>query len=129
MSSRIAIAAAILMSIIIPNLLSIPEEKVQYSSVLLGFPIGTDEKYFSDVASIAVDSKDNVYVAVGSSTDGTDYTQKFDSNGVFVTSWGSRVKDAAEGQFSQPTDIAVDSRGYVYYSSNSPIVEVCAPRE
>jgi DNA-binding beta-propeller fold protein YncE len=38
--------------------------------------------------------------------------QKFDSNGTFVTQWGSF--GSADGQFGYPWDIAVDSSGYVY---------------
>ena len=38
--------------------------------------------------------------------------QKFDSNGNFITKWGS--PGTGNGQFCQPTDIAVDSFSNVY---------------
>ena len=38
--------------------------------------------------------------------------QKFDSDGTFITEWGS--EGSAEGQFNKPSDIAIDSSGNVY---------------
>ena len=46
----------------------------------------------------------------------TDYSldriQKFDSNGTFITKWGSEGSD--DGQFDGPKGIAIDSSGNVY---------------
>jgi DNA-binding beta-propeller fold protein YncE len=38
--------------------------------------------------------------------------QKFDSNGKFIMTWGS--KGSGEGQFLKPECIAVDSSDYIY---------------
>ena len=38
--------------------------------------------------------------------------QKFNSNGTFITKWGSN--GSADGQFNDPQGVAVDSSGNVY---------------
>ena len=43
---------------------------------------------------------------------GFNHIRKFDSNGKFITSWGSR--GSGEGQFVVPESIAVDSMGNVF---------------
>jgi DNA-binding beta-propeller fold protein YncE len=64
--------------------------------------------YFNGPVGIAVDSSGCVYVA--------DYwnarIQKFDSNGNFITKWGS--EGTGDGEFDDPAGIAVDSSGCVY---------------
>ena len=40
--------------------------------------------------------------------------QKFDSNGKYITKWGS--KGGGDGQFVGPDDIAVNSSGNLYVS-------------
>jgi hypothetical protein len=57
---------------------------------------------------IAVDSSGNVYVIDTWNKN----IQKFDSNGVFITKWGSN--GSADGQFNGPSGIAADSSGSVY---------------
>ena len=42
--------------------------------------------------------------------------QKFNSNGTFITKWGS--KGTADGQFNFPDGIAVDSSGNVYVADD-----------
>jgi tripartite motif-containing protein 71 len=49
-----------------------------------------------------------VYVA----DDGNNRIQKFDTKGIFITMWGS--KGTGDGQFDDPTSVAVDSSGNVY---------------
>ncbi|HZO11008.1 MAG TPA: SBBP repeat-containing protein, partial [Nitrososphaeraceae archaeon] len=43
---------------------------------------------------------------------GNDRIQLFDSNGTFITKWGT--SGAGDGQLDQPTGIATDSSGNVY---------------
>jgi DNA-binding beta-propeller fold protein YncE len=38
--------------------------------------------------------------------------EKFDSNGKFITKWGS--VGSGNGQFNEAQDIAIDSAGHVY---------------
>ena len=62
---------------------------------------------------VAIDPKtSNVYVA--------DFynnrIQKFDSNGTFITSWGS--SGTGNGQFNDPSDVAIDSSGNVYVTDS-----------
>ncbi len=52
--------------------------------------------------------------------------QKFDSNGNFITKWGS--EGLANGQFQEISSIAVDSSGNVYVAdSNNHRVQVFSP--
>ena len=57
-----------------------------------------------------MDSEGYVYV----SDNGNHRIQKFDSEGRFVTKWGSFGSE--NGELSGPTGLAVDSRGNVYVS-------------
>jgi len=63
---------------------------------------------FNFPTDIAIDSKDNVYVA----DSGNNRVQKFDSNGTFITEWGSH--GSTKGQFIIPEEIAIDSKDNVY---------------
>lgn len=60
---------------------------------------------------------DNVYVTDPQEDPGCSHQPrvlKFDSNGNFITKWGSYGEDA--GQFKVPEHLAVDSEGRVYVS-------------
>jgi len=63
---------------------------------------------FDGPGGIAVDSSGNVYVA----DSGNNRFQKFNSDGKYLTQWGSQGSE--NGQFNYPTDAAVDSSGNVY---------------
>jgi len=64
---------------------------------------------------IAVDDEGNVYVTDYSATSfaySTTSIQKFDSNGVFLSKWGSY--GSGNGQLYNPHGVATDSAGNVY---------------
>ena len=65
------------------------------------------EEYYI-TQDIVTDSKDNVYVADFY----TDRIQKFDSNGNFLTEWGS--EGVFPGQFRGPSGIAINSHDEIY---------------
>lgn len=63
-----------------------------------------------DEGIVAVDSEDNVYVG-----DNDNYRiEKFDSNGKYLTQWGTR--GTGDGQFTEIADIAIDDQNNVYVS-------------
>ena len=57
-----------------------------------------------------MDALGHIYVVDRSN----DRIEKFDSNGTFITAWGSL--GTSNGQFNEVTDVTVDSAGYVYVS-------------
>jgi DNA-binding beta-propeller fold protein YncE len=81
---------------------------------------------------IVLDKYDNVYVTDPQSDPGCSQQPrvlKFDSEGKFITKWGSFGKE--DGQFQDPEHLAVDSEGNVYVSDRkrddiqkfSPVIE------
>ncbi|MBL8057018.1 MAG: SMP-30/gluconolactonase/LRE family protein, partial [Anaerolineales bacterium] len=80
--------------------------------------LGTGAGQFDLTSGVAVDADGNVYVTDGQnlSRPGTSplnqRVQKFTSEGVFVTQWGS--SGGLAGEFYQPDGIAVDPAGEVY---------------
>jgi len=64
--------------------------------------------------AVATDSSGNVYVVDG----GNNRIQKFNSNGSFITKWGSGSYGYADGYLFSPAGIAVDSSGNVYVTDN-----------
>jgi DNA-binding beta-propeller fold protein YncE len=61
-------------------------------------------------SDVAFDGQGNIFVADGHGANAR--IAKFDRDGRFLLSWGSRGSDA--GQFNVPHSIATDARGYVY---------------
>ncbi len=82
---------------------------------------GSGDGQFSFPSGLAVDSKDNIYVA----DTGNHRIQKFDVSGNFLTKWGS--EGSGDGQFSSPSGVAVDSQGNVYVADtgNHRIQKFC----
>lgn len=71
---------------------------------------------FSSPEGVAVDDRGSIYVADSNN----DRIQKFDSNGNFIEQWGGQCwvlregPNNCDGRFFYPTDIVIDSRGWVY---------------
>ncbi len=65
---------------------------------------------FTRPSDVAFDSDGNIFVADGHGANAR--IAKFDQNGRFLVSWGSRGTD--NGQFNLPHSIATDARGNVY---------------
>lgn len=65
---------------------------------------------FRDAGGIGVDALGHIYVV----DRGNDRIEKFDSNGKFITAWGSL--GTSNGQFNRISDVAVGSAGQVYVS-------------
>jgi hypothetical protein len=60
------------------------------------------------LSGIDLDSSDNVFIV----DKNTSHVQKFDSNGTFLTKWGSQ--GTGDGQFLELEDIEIDSSDIVY---------------
>ena len=70
---------------------------------------GTNAQTFIEVAGIASDPSNDVYVVDSANN----LIQKFSSNGTFLTEWGSG--GTGPGQFNNPMGIAIDPSGnYIY---------------
>ena len=93
---------------------------------------GSGNNQFCHMEHIALDKYNNVYVTDPQSDPGCSQhprVLKFDSQGKFITKWGSFGK--ADGQFMDPEHLALDSEGNVYISDRkrddiqkfSPIIE------
>jgi hypothetical protein len=70
---------------------------------------GAQSDIFNRPTDVAWDADDNIYVADGF---GNARIAKFDKNGKFIKSWGSR--GSANGQFATVAGIAIDAQGNVY---------------
>ena len=84
---------------------------------------GYDSGQFNAPIGIAIDSSDNVYVTEAYNN----RVQKFDSSGTFITKWSSNELDSygapqnggGNGEFYNPTGIAIDSSDNVYVADTS----------
>src|ERR1700676_650185 len=70
---------------------------------------GSPGDLFNQPADVAWDAAGDIFVADGY---GNARIAKFDKNGVFLKSWGSKGTEA--GQFDTPDSIATDAQGNVY---------------
>jgi len=75
--------------------------------------VGSGPGQFNVPYDLALDASGNVYVSEpGPFEPGNDRIQKFSSTGVPLAQWGG--PGAGPGQFSNPTGLAIDSRGDVF---------------
>ena len=74
---------------------------------------GAQQDVFQGPTDVAWDGAGNIYVADGY---GNARVAKFDKNGRFIKSWGSR--GTATGQFNTPHGLAVDAQGNVYVADS-----------
>jgi DNA-binding beta-propeller fold protein YncE len=81
---------------------------------------GTGNSQFSEVEHMATDKYDNIYVndpQLGDTGNGKPSVKKFDTNGNFITKFGSLGN--GDGQFTDPEHLAIDSDGNVYVSDRA----------
>jgi DNA-binding beta-propeller fold protein YncE len=71
--------------------------------------VGVPGDNFNRPTDVAWDAQGNIYVADGY---GNSRIAKFDSNGKYLKSWGSR--GSGPGQFNIPHTIAIDAQGLIY---------------
>jgi len=78
---------------------------------------GPNPGYFSDPAGIAVDSAGYVYIADALGYYANNCIWKYDNQGNYVGKLGSG--GSGNGQFSNPTGVAVDGNGNIYVADNN----------
>lgn len=80
---------------------------------------GNGNGEFLAVQGIAVDNKGFIYVVDTYSTElsgSSDRVQKFTEDGNFIATWGHLGIE--NGEFEEPIDITIDSKGFVYVADN-----------
>ncbi len=74
---------------------------------------GSPGDLFNQPSDVAWDASGNIFVADGY---GNSRIAKFDKNGKYIKSWGSRGSE--NGQFNTPNSIAIDAQGNVYVADH-----------
>jgi tripartite motif-containing protein 71 len=101
-----------------------------WNSIAMWGSKGSGDSQFCHIEHIAVDKYDNIYVTDPQSDPGCSQQArvlKFDSNGNFITKWGSYGKE--DGQFRDPEHLAIDSEGRVYVSDRkNEVIQVFEPQ-
>ncbi len=92
---------------------TISESPASYSqSKQWGSP-GNGNGQFSSTTGVALDNQGNIYTTEGNNGFGSsNRVQKFDSNGVFITKWGSF--GTGDGQFKESQGIGISRTNEVY---------------
>jgi tripartite motif-containing protein 71 len=101
----------------------------EWNPILMWGSKGSGNSQFCHIEHIAVDNYDNIYVTDPQSDPGCSQQArvlKFDSEGNFITKWGSYGQE--DGQFRDPEHLAIDSEGRVYVSDRkNEIIQVFEP--
>jgi len=71
--------------------------------------------YYPIITGMTVDSKNNIYF----SDSGNHCVWKFNSSGKFIAKCGS--EGSKDGEFRNPRDITVDSKGYIYVAEGGSV--------
>jgi outer membrane protein assembly factor BamB len=90
-----------------PESVPVPEPASRRGGAASGAGVAGD--IFNRPTDVAWDADGNIFVSDGY---GNSRVAKFDKNGKFIKSWGSR--GTAPGQFNTPHSIATDAQGNVY---------------
>jgi DNA-binding beta-propeller fold protein YncE len=85
-----------------------------------GSKVVGESKFSYSIPGIGIDSSEKIYVVDRKES----VIQKFDSDGNFITMWGS--KGSGGGEMNKPEDIAIDPNNkkvYITDTKNSRIIE------